>query len=277
VTSVLVTRPEARAGDVAALLQEAGLEPVCLPLVETRPVADLSPLDRALARLSDYDWVAFTSARAAEIVLHRARRLGIPLGPLATPRVCAGPATATALVEGGWRADLVVAPYTAARAAGAMRPILGGGRGAGPQAGWPGGARVLLPRAAAGRDVLATSLRAAGATVDDLPLYETVPDPVRAAEAATRLLAGQFRAVLFFSPSAVEGLRRALSTASDGSGASLPPGVLVACIGPTTADAAEGAGWRVDVLAPDTTARSLVDALAAHLGEESLAPAGGGR
>ena len=132
---------------------------------------------------------------------------------------------------------------------------------------------MLLPRAAAGRDVLATSLRAAGATVDDLPLYETVPDPVRAAEAATRLLAGQFRAVLFFSPSAVESLRRALSTAPDDSGASLPPGVLVACIGPTTADAAERAGWRVDVLAPDTTARSLVDALAAHLGEKSLAPA----
>ena len=83
--------------------------------------------------------------------------------------------------------------------------------------------------------------------------------------------------MLFFSPSAVESLRRALSTASDGSGASLPPGVLVACIGPTTAEAATRAGWGVDVLAPDTTARSLVDSLAPHLGEMALAPAGGGR
>jgi uroporphyrinogen-III synthase len=300
VSRVLVTRPAARAGDAAALLQEAGLEPVCLPLVETRPVADLAPLDGALARLPDYDWVAFASASAAEIVLDRARHLDVPLGRLATPRVCAGPATATILVEGGWRADLVVAPYTAERAAGAMRSQLGVGRGAAPgqrrtrqgrvcpggatqtrrrsRAGWPGeGMRVLLPRASAGRDVLATSLRAAGAVVDDLPLYETVPDPARAAEAAARLLEGAFRAVLFFSPSAVESLRSALSTSSGGPGAPRPAGVLVACIGPTTADAAARAGWRVDLVAPDTTLRSLVDALTARLAPFALPVAGGGR
>jgi uroporphyrinogen-III synthase len=228
-------------------------------------VADLAPLDKSLARLSEYDWVAFASASAAEIVLERAHRLGVPLGTLAKPRVCAGPATATTLVEGGWRADLVVAPYTAERAARALLPHLGRG------------ARVLLPRATAGRDVLATSLRAAGASVDDLPLYETVPDPDRAAEAAARLLEGEFRAVLLFSPSAVESLRDALSASSGAPGAPLPAGVLVACIGPTTAEAVAQAGWRVDLVAPDTTARSLVDALSVHLAPVAVTAAGGER
>jgi uroporphyrinogen-III synthase len=41
--------------------------------------------------------------------------------------------------------------------------------------------------------------------------------------------------------------------------------VTLACIGPTTAAAVESAGWPVGVVAPDTTADSLVAALAEYL------------
>jgi uroporphyrinogen III methyltransferase/synthase len=72
----------------------------------------------------------------------------------------------------------------------------------------------------------------------------------------------------------VESLREALAPSS---GAPLPAGVLVACIGPTTAEAVARAGWRVDLVAPDTTARSLVDALSAHLAPTAVTAAGGER
>jgi uroporphyrinogen-III synthase len=42
-------------------------------------------------------------------------------------------------------------------------------------------------------------------------------------------------------------------------------GVVVACIGATTAGAVRHQGWRVDLVAEDTTTEALVAALAAHL------------
>jgi uroporphyrinogen-III synthase len=42
-------------------------------------------------------------------------------------------------------------------------------------------------------------------------------------------------------------------------------GVVVACIGATTAGGVRHQGWRVDLVAEDTTTEALVAALAAHL------------
>ena len=247
---VLVTRPAATAGDVAARLEAAGLEAVCLPLIETRPVADSGPLDAALARFSTLDWVVFASAGAIRLVAARARELGIaPPRAGAGPRICAGPASAAVLEDAGWPCDLLVAPFSAERARDALLSRVGEGR------------CVLLPRAADGRDVIAPGLRAHGADVREVSLYETVADPRRAAEAVRRLSGGELDAVLFFSPSAVRALATAAAAGAPGGGAALLDGVAVACIGPTTARAVRAAGWSADVTAPDTTAQALVEAL----------------
>ena len=252
---VLVTRPAATAAGVAAGLAASGLEPVCLPLIETRPVEDSRPLDAALGALPDLDWIVFASASAVRLVAARACELGIDAPRSgARPRVCAGPAAAAVLAAAGWPCDLVVAPFSAERARDALLPGLGVGT------------RVLLPRAAAGRDVIAAALRERGADVREVTLYQTVPDPRAAAAAVERLSRDELDAVLFFSPSAV----RALATAAGAAGvprggASLLDGVAVACIGRTTAQAVQAAGWSADVIAADTTGDALVAALAARL------------
>jgi uroporphyrinogen-III synthase len=240
---------------VIARLAEAGLEAVCLPMIQTRPVADTRLLDDALSRLSGYDFVVFASASAARLFAGRARTLGVRKPRTSTPRLCAGPATATALAALGWTVDLMVSPFTAERAAGALSPHVGVGT------------RLLLPRAEAGRDVLGSALRERGAEVDEVILYQTVADPERAAEAVRCLSGGEIGAVLFFSPSAVHALRDAAgaSAGSRGGAETLLEGVAVACIGPTTARAVQEAGWDVDVVAPDTTGGALVDALLDHL------------
>jgi uroporphyrinogen-III synthase len=254
-TRVLVTRPADAAGGVVARLGEAGLEAVCLPLIQTRPLADTRHLDDALAHLAGYDWVVFASASAARLFAGRARALGVRPPESASLRLCAGPATATALAALGWTVDLVVSPFTAERAAEALLPLVGAGT------------RLLIPRAEAGRDVVGRALREQGAEVDEVVLYQTVADPERAWEAARRISGGELGAVLFFSPSAVDALRDAAGAVAGGPGGAgaLLDGVAVACIGPTTARAVQEAGWGVDVVASDTTGGALVDALVDHL------------
>jgi uroporphyrinogen-III synthase len=112
------------------------------------------------------------------------------------------------------------------------------------------GARVLLPRAAEGRDVLAEGLRAAGWDVDAVEAYRTVPLPISGPD---REAAQGADAICFTSGSTVRGFVAA-------AGADSVPSRVV-CIGPTTAAAAVAADLQVAAVAEPHTIDGLIDAL----------------
>src|SRR5205814_5720887 len=105
--------------------------------------------------------------------------------------------------------------------------------------------RVLLPRAAEGRDELAAALAAAGARVTAVAAYRTAAlSAAELAPLAARLAAGRIDVVAFFAPSQVEALVAAAGAAVF---ARVP---LVCAIGATTAAALAAHGIRVDVVPP---------------------------
>jgi uroporphyrinogen III methyltransferase / synthase len=121
------------------------------------------------------------------------------------------------------------------------------------------GARVLVPRALTGRDVLPDGLRARGWEVDVLPVYRTVraePDP----EAVARVLAGDVDAITFTSSSTVTNLCDVLGGIPD-------PQPLLVSIGPATSATVVSRGLRVDAEADDHTVDGVVDALLRVLGQ----------
>ena len=244
---VMVTRPRSQAAGLCGLLAREGAIPVEVPAVAIEPLPDLASLDAALGRLSDYQWVVFTSANAVEVVLERMRGLGAGAAAFADLRVCAiGPATAAAL--DGWGLHPVFVPER----------YVAEGLLDGLQARVAPGDRVLLPRAAGARGVLADGLRSAGAVVEEAPIYRAVPPPDLAANARSALASG-VDAVTFTSSSTV----RYAVAALDGGVESLD-GVVVACIGPVTAATAGEAGLRVDVVAREYATPGLVAALCEH-------------
>jgi uroporphyrinogen III methyltransferase / synthase len=116
------------------------------------------------------------------------------------------------------------------------------------------GKRVLIPRAREAREVLPERWRAAGATVDVLPVYETEPDEEGAARLRGEVEAGDLDAITFTSGSTVQSFAQQL------------PGldftdITLACIGPVTARSLREQGLRVDVEAESATSAGLVDAL----------------
>jgi uroporphyrinogen-III synthase len=225
---------------MAAALASQGAHPFSFPLIAHEPVVLGPETEQALRALGSYDCLVFTSATAVDCfaALQRQCRAGIPLPPIAA----VGPATARAVAK-----ELVEpALVSSIRTGGGLAAEL-------VSAGMLG--RILLPAADVADPSLATELRKAGATVQLLTVYRTVPGPAAAALAAA-IGAGGIDVVLLASPSAARALARGLE--ADPGQPDAPP---VVCIGPTTAREAVRLGLEVVAVAAEPSRQELLTAL----------------
>jgi uroporphyrinogen-III synthase len=251
---IAVTRAEEQAGGLAARLRELGAEPVVCAAIAITPPADFGPLDAAIGRLEDDDWLLVTSANGVRALLDRMAALGKGGEALAHLTIGAiGPATAEALAERGLRAAFVPSAYVA-------ESILA-------EIGDVAGLRMLLPRADIARETLAAGLRERGAAVDEIAAYRTVPGG-GALALAELLRQGALDAITFTSSSTVRYTLDGLEAAGmDRTAArALLREIAVVCIGPVTAATARDEGLRVDVVAREYTAAGVVAALVERFG-----------
>jgi uroporphyrinogen III methyltransferase/synthase len=119
-----------------------------------------------------------------------------------------------------------------------------------------GGARVLLPRAEGGSDELTSGLKARGASVDEVVLYESAPPSQPDQDALQLLRDGRIDIATFASSSSL----RNLATLLGNDIAALRRSVI-ACIGPVTAATAREFGLEVSVEPSTHTIPALVEAL----------------
>ncbi len=257
--SVIVTRTREQAAALARPLEALGAEVIALPVIEIVDPADWAPVDIAIAHLTDYDWVVFTSTNGVERLVARVREHGLePAERFASAGVriaAVGTATAERLASAGVRADAVPASrdFRAEGLIEAFRVLGAGDEGHR----W----RVLLPRALEAREILPDTLRELGCEVDVVPVYRTItasPDPALVA----RLAQGGVDAVTFTSGSTVRNFLALLKTQH------LEPRqvmehLTVASIGPVTTQALEERGYEPDVEAAQPT----MAAMAAAVGE----------
>ncbi|HUY35835.1 MAG TPA: uroporphyrinogen-III C-methyltransferase [Pirellulales bacterium] len=171
---VMVTRPPARAESLYERLSELGADVLAQPAIDITAPDDWQPVDAALARLAEFDWLVFSSANGVNYLLDRlCQRHGDlrRLGPLKLAAI--GPGTADALAGYKLRPDVVPDEFRAEALAQAL-------------AGGAAGRRFLLARASRGREVLAEQLRAAGGEVEPIVVYGSrdvlAPEPEVAAE-----------------------------------------------------------------------------------------------
>ncbi|HEX7120564.1 MAG TPA: uroporphyrinogen-III synthase [Longimicrobiales bacterium] len=254
---VVVTRPVDRAAELVAALERRGAEAIVFPAIRIVPPPDGEPLRRAARNVAEYDWIVFTSVNGVRSFWDALETAGCGARDLEGIRfACVGPATRAALEERGITADVVPPKHVGA----AIVDVLVAAGGVAESNAPLSGVRILLPLAAAAADVLETGLRARGARVDRVEAYRSVPDLEGAAQLRRRLAAGQVDVVTFTSPSTVDAF-------VDAVGAELGR-VVVAVIGPVTAEAARRRGLSVGVEASEHTAAGLVEALVARMRRE---------
>lgn len=242
---ILVTRPLAQTGALVASLTRLGAVPVVFPTIEIAAPAENGALDRAIAGLSSYRWVIFTSVNGVKAFWQRFSALGKGPEAFQGVRVAAiGPATTQALAEYGLSPDFVPGEYVAE----AILLGLGEIRGQ----------RILLPRADIARKALVDELTRLGAYPEEIAVYQTLtahPSP----EALAELERGVDIAT-FTSSSTVRNFFELLGERAP----DLLRGAVIACIGPITAETARSYGLEVDVIADEYTVEGLVAALLAH-------------
>jgi uroporphyrinogen III methyltransferase/synthase len=249
---IVVTRPRDQAADLIDQLAALGAEAIAAPMIKIAPPEDLRPLEHAVAQAARFDWIVFTSANAVDAFMRVLFASGHDVRALHGARVCAvGSATADALAPYGIKVDLVPAEFRAEGAFEALRGSMA-----------LEGARVLLPRADIGREVLADELRKAGADVVDVVAYRTIPEDEQSAEDPDiygLLLNGQIDVVTFTSSSAVRNFAKLFGEEQT---ADLLRHTAVAAIGPVTSDAAAKLGIGVSIQPETYTIPALVEAIA---------------
>jgi uroporphyrinogen III methyltransferase/synthase len=160
--TVAVTRARAQASELAHRLEALGASVIEAPMIRTRRLPG-PPLDP-----TPYDLVCLTSANAVDALFERLQDGRHPPGDaraLAGAKIAAiGAATARALAEHGVHPDVLPERSVAEALVEALADV--------PVA------RALIARARDARDVLPDALRARGAQVDVVALYETVAEPL---------------------------------------------------------------------------------------------------
>jgi uroporphyrinogen III methyltransferase/synthase len=241
--TVLVTRPEHQADELAVRLADLGAQVLLQPAISIGDPHDWRSVDDAIGRIAEFDWLVFSSANGVHQFLSRLRHQGLDGRALGGVRLAAiGPATAAALAEHHLLTDLAPDEYRAEALAAAL-------------ASDAAGQHILLIRASRGREVLAETLAAAGAEVTQAVAYESRDVTELDPEVAAALAEGRIDWITVTSSAIARSLVSLL-------GERLRSARLAA-ISPLTAGVLAEAGFEAAAVASDFTAEGLVAAILA--------------
>jgi uroporphyrinogen III methyltransferase/synthase len=236
--TVAVTRARAQASKLAAQLRGLGADVVQAPVIRTQAIPGPVPA------LGDFDLICFTSPNGVEALFERLHGAGLDTRVFsADTRVAAiGPGTSRALASRGIHCDFMpdraVAESLVAELA--SLPVK----------------RALVVRAKEARDVLPDALRARGAEVEILPVYETVIERLDR-DQLEAINAADF--ITFTSASTVRNFLESVGGVEVWIGAAVRPALV--SIGPVTSDELRAHGLAPDFEASDHDIEGLVVAI----------------
>ena len=238
---VLVTRQEPPEGKLTQLLKQHHATVLHLPTLALTAPESWDAFDAAAARLTEVDWIAFTSPSAVHWTFSRLRDLQQVLPPTCSLAVV-GSETGHALAAEGHTPTLTPDQFAGASLADALHAA------ATPGTCW-------LPRSTQALPHLPDALRAQGFTVWSTPAYANHPRiPIR--QELTSLFEEGLDWVTFASPSAVQAF-----FASDYFQRSPVPPLRSACIGETTAQALREQGELPQAIGNPQTLAGMVSAM----------------
>jgi uroporphyrinogen-III synthase len=251
---IVITRAAEQSSDLVTKLEHRGAIPISLPLVAFSTPENFAPLDAALHRWQEFDWVLFTSANAVQSIAQRAgsTNSGI-LRPSSRPLIAVvGPATNEAAVKAGWVVTYVAKTHLGVALAEELAQQLRN-------------KSVFLPRSDRANPDLPAALQKLGANVTEVVAYHTLPPSNVDRARVTEVLDENSDAALFFSPSAVNNLADLIGRESL---SALQEKIAIAAVGPVTTAALRDHGVTNVVTAADTTSDAVISALENHFAEQ---------
>ncbi|CAN2044835.1 uroporphyrinogen III methyltransferase / synthase [Candidatus Magnetomoraceae bacterium gMMP-1] len=248
--SIVVTRARKQASNLINKLSELGADCIECPTIEVVPPKNQEPVNEAVNKLNEYDWLIFTSVNGVSFFFNSLFALGKDVRALKDIQTASiGPATAKRLMDFGLKSDIIPKTYRAESIIEAFENKDVKDK------------KVLLPRAEEARPILPAELRKMGAVVDEITAYRTKPDDKNANILLDRLKEKSIDLVSFTSSSTVKNFKALLPLENF---SSLMENVTVAAIGPITANTAKELGFEVHIVAEEYTIPGLIAAILKH-------------
>lgn len=250
--TILVTRSANQASPFIDRLKQEGATVVEMPALEIVPPSSWQPLDEALTRLADFDWLLLTSANSVDYFFERLAMQIRDLRALSGIKIAVvGDKTAQKLEQRGLKPDFTPPEFVADSLAAHFPASLSG-------------TRILFPRVeSGGRDVLVKDFTNRGANVTEVPAYQSLCPATIDPIALAALQASTVDVITFASAKTVKHFCQLLEQSQpDASWQSWLEGVCIASIGPQTTKACASLLGRVDAEAEEYTLEGLVQAIA---------------
>ena len=243
---IAITRAREQAGALRELLVARGTQVIEIPTISICPPDSWEPLDAAIRRLNEFDYLLVTSANGVRNFLARLEVSGRNVRDLEKLIIGAiGPATAAEFTQAGVRVDLLPREYVAE---GLLSTLSGRDLR---------GKAFLIPRAKVARDVVPRVLEERGARVEVVEAYQTVAADI-SPEEISHLLTPPPDAITFTSSSTVTNFARLIGQERL---AETLRGVAIASIGPVTSETLCQFGLTVTLEARESTIPGLVEVL----------------
>jgi len=249
---IVVTRSRTQASDLVAGLRELGADVLPFPTIRIAPAADPKPLANAIAALSSFDWIAFTSTNSVDSFFDELKKQGKDTRALASCRICAvGRATLDSLAGNGITPDLIPERFTSQElftALSTQNAI--------------SGKSFLLPRSDIAPQEFPDDLESHGAKVTQVEAYRTVPaDADPAVVEAIR--DGSVDIVTFTSSSTARNFASLVRPELN----ELPESIHYVSIGPETTKAMLGEKMKVALEAETHNIKGLIEAIVEKFGK----------
>lgn len=243
--TILITRTRDQASKLSEGLLELGAKVIEVPTIEVKPLWN-SSYEFTLKNLNRYHWLVFTSENGVKYFFEALFRVNLDVRALGKVGIAViGPATEKALLERGIRPDLIPKEeFTQEGLAKAFQDLDLRDN------------RILLVRALVAREVLPQALKAKGAEVEILPIYETVL-PQTSSALLKKAFSSAIDLITFTSSSTVENFFKLLEI----EGLTLPKDVVLASIGPITSQTLMNFGYKPQIEAKVFTIPGLIDAI----------------
>lgn len=247
---VVITRAARQSVELVENLGKLGALPILLPLVAFSAPEDFAPLDAALDRLEQFDWIIFTSENAVRAVVKRASVRG-NLRNVAGRRsraAAVGPTTAAAAERAGFFVDYQAKTHSGAALANELGEKLQG-------------QSIFLPRSDRANPDLPQLLKKYGAEITEVIAYRTVTPVNLDQDKIAAIANADVDAILFFSPTAVEHF---VGVVGKEKVRDLQNRLALTAVGPITANALRQSGVDNLLVADDTTSDAVIAVLQKH-------------
>lgn len=243
---IVITRSKEQAGDSIQKLESLGAKVIPFPTIKIVHAKDYTDFDSAAEKLSEFDYIIFTSANAVKYTLERLDKLNLTV-PRKIKIAAVGKKTADVCEKNNIEVHIIPNDFSAEGLINYFSDKNVDGK------------RFFIPCSAIARNELEEGLKKQNAFVEKVPVYDiAIPDKDELLPSLNLMEQYKPQLFIFTSPSTYENFIVINDIEN-------PKEYFrdydIAAIGPVTAQAIEASGVSVDIVPANYTMDSLITAI----------------